>query len=137
MRRTDAFIDTNVALYLATSEPSKAAKAEALIEAGGVISVQVLTEFADVTHRKYKGAWPAIRQQLAALRGNLEVLPVTSETHDLGLVIAERYRFRVYDAQLIAAALQAGCTTFWSEDLHNGQVIENQLTIRNPFLAPQ
>ena len=133
MRRTDAFIDTNVALYLSSSEVSKAARAEALIEGGGTISAQVLTEFTDVMRRKFKAPWPAIRELLAVLRRTLEVQPVTLETHELGIGLAERYRIRVYDAQLIAAALLAGCSTFWSEDLQHGQVIEGTLTIRNPF----
>ncbi|HEX6860656.1 MAG TPA: PIN domain-containing protein [Caulobacteraceae bacterium] len=132
---SEAFIDTNVALYLVGGEPSKATMAERLIGRGGVVSVQVLTEFTDVMRRKYKASWPIVRDLLAALRANVQITPVTLETHELGLIIAERYGFRVYDAQLVAAALQAGCTTFWSEDLHDGQVIDGRLTIRNPFRA--
>ncbi len=36
-------------------------------------------------------------------------------------------------ALIVAAALLAGCTTLYPEDLRHGQVIERQLTIRNPF----
>ena len=59
--------------------------------------------------------------------------PLTEEAHDLGLMLAERYGYRVYDSIILAAALLAGCTTVYSEDLHNGQVISGSLTIRNPF----
>jgi predicted nucleic acid-binding protein len=33
---------------------------------------------------------------------------------------------------MLAAALEGSCTVFYSEDLHDGQAIDN-LTIRNPF----
>jgi predicted nucleic acid-binding protein len=53
------------------------------------------------------------------------------------LAIAEKYGYGIYDALIVSAALEAGCTTLYSEDLQDGQVIERkserQLTIRNPF----
>ena len=41
--------------------------------------------------------------------------------------------FVLYDALIVAAALEAGCTRLYSEDLQHGQQIEG-LTIENPFL---
>lgn len=133
MNGIEAFFDTNVLIYLATPDPEKAGRTEALVRRGGVISIQVLDEFASVASRKYKAPWPQIHAVLTALKDALEVRPVTLETHELGLRVAERYRFSVYDSMLIAAALLAGCRTFYSEDMHDGQVIEGRLTIRNPF----
>jgi predicted nucleic acid-binding protein len=46
--------------------------------------------------------------------------------------LAERYQLGVYDGMIVAAALVAGCTTLYSEDMHDGLVID-QLTIRNPY----
>jgi len=60
-------------------------------------------------------------------------LPITVETHESALRIAARHDYNIYDALVIAAALEAGCTTLYSEDLHDGQTIDGQLTIRNPF----
>jgi predicted nucleic acid-binding protein len=53
--------------------------------------------------------------------------------HDTGLALAERYGISIYDAMIVAAALRADCDTLWSEDMHNGLVIENRLRILNPF----
>jgi predicted nucleic acid-binding protein len=39
----------------------------------------------------------------------------------------------VYDAMIVSSALLAGCRTLYSEALHDGQVFEKQLTVRNPF----
>lgn len=135
MSGTEAFFDTNVLLYLVSPDGTKAGLADAAIRRGGIISVQVLNEFAYVAMRKFHAPWPVIHELLAAIRSKLEVEDVTLEIHGLGLRIAERYRFRVYDSLLLAAALIGGCKTFYSEDLQHGQVIENTLTIRNPFLA--
>ena len=133
MKRTDAFLDTNVLLYLTDANTHKALRAEELLRGGGVISVHVLDEFANVASRKMRVPWLALHDLLRAIRLNLSMTPTGLHTHELGLHLAERYRFGVYDSMLLAAALQAGCTTFYSEDLHEGQVIEGALTIRNPF----
>lgn len=133
MKRTDAFLDTNVLLYLTDANTSKALRAEELLRDGGVISVHVLDEFANVASRKMRVPWIALHDLLQAIRLNLSMTLTGLHTHELGLHLSERYRFGVYDSMLLAAALQAGCTTFYSEDLHDGQVIEGRLTIRNPF----
>jgi predicted nucleic acid-binding protein len=41
------FFDTNILVYLASADSTKADRAEAAIAAGGAISVQVLNEFAN------------------------------------------------------------------------------------------
>ena len=52
-----SFIDTNVLVYTAASDPVKADRAEAVIGQGGAISVQVLNELANVARRKMKMSW--------------------------------------------------------------------------------
>lgn len=54
--------------------------------------------------------------------------------HEAALKIAERHGYNIDDALVVSAALEAGCTTLYSEDLRVGQTIDAQLTIRNPFL---
>jgi predicted nucleic acid-binding protein len=61
-------------------------------------------------------------------------LPLTVETHDKALYLAERYGYSIFDSLIIAAALHAGARTLYSEDMQDGQTIEG-LTIRNPFQA--
>lgn len=129
---TSAFLDTNVLLYLLSGDAAKADTAEALLAKGGTISVQVLNEFAHVARRKFRAHWTTVVDSLAALKANLEVQPVTVETHNLGLQIAERYVLSVFDGQLLAAATLASCDQFYSEDMQHGQVIDG-LTITNPF----
>ena len=126
------FFDTNVLVYLYSSEPEKAARARALIAEGGTISVQVLNEFASVARRKFKIPWNEVREALTAIRANVGVVSLTVEIHEGGLAVAERYGFEFFDAMLVSAALTAGARTMYSEDMQDGQVID-RLTIRNPF----
>ena len=136
MRGTESFFDTNILLYLLSGENDKADRAEAVLAQGGTISVQVLNEFAAVAARKLGLSYVEIREVLEPVRAVCAVEPLTLKTHDLGLHLAERYGFSVYDALIVAAALLAGCRTLYTEDLQDGQSIEGRLTVRNPFAPP-
>lgn len=131
----DSFLDTNVLLYAAGSDSGKAQRAEALIGAGGVISVQVLNELTNVARRKMRLDWAEIHDLLDTLRGLLNVVAVTIKIHEAGLEIAERHQLSTYDAMIVAAALDAGCTTLWSEDMQHGLMVDGRLQILNPFRA--
>lgn len=127
------FFDSNILLYLPTTDVVKAERAEALLSDGGTVSIQVLDEFAAVALRKFGKTIPEIRLTLAGIRSVCSIATTDIATHEQGLDIVERYKFSIYDSMLLASALQAGCRTFYSEDLHHGQRI-GSLTIRNPFL---
>jgi predicted nucleic acid-binding protein len=127
------FFDTNVLLYLLSDDHSKADKAEELLSAGGVVSIQVLNEFAAVASRKFSMKWNEVRYCLAPFRVVLRIEPLTVDTHDKALDIAERYKVSLYDALIVAAARLAGCRRLYSEDLQHRQVFEKTLTVVNPF----
>ena len=129
----ETFFDTNILLYLLSEDAAKADRVEELIANGGVISVQVLNEFAAVASRKLGMSWSEIRGVLASIRAVCEIEPLTVETHDLGIEIAERYGFSFYDAMILASALRAGCKILYSEDLQDRQVIDRKVRIRHPF----
>jgi predicted nucleic acid-binding protein len=127
------FFDTNVLVYV-LGEDERTASAEALIAIGGVVSVQVLNELTAVARHKLGMTWNEIEEALAAIRILCpSPVPLTIETHEAGLRIAAEYQFHIYDALIAAAALECECTTLYSEDLQDGQVIDGRLTIRNPF----
>ncbi len=130
-----AFFDTNVLLYAVAENDPRSAQAEELLASGGVLSVQILNEFVSVARRKILMSWSDVTEALDAFRVLCpSPLPITMEIHEAALKIAEKHVYNIYDALVIAAALEAGCATLYSEDLHSGQMISGQLTIRNPFL---
>ena len=128
-----SFFDTNVLAYLASNDTAKADRAEAVIAAGGSISVQVLNELANVARRKMQMSWDETHALLDMLRGLLTAHPLTTEIHDTGLRLAERYGLSIYDAMIAASAVHAGCDTLWSEDMQHGLELDEGLRIVNPF----
>jgi predicted nucleic acid-binding protein len=130
----NAFFDTNVFVYAIIQDDPRSDHAEELIAKGGTVSVQVLSEFAAVARRKTKMPWIEIRLALDSIKALCpNPLPVTIDTHREALAIAERYGYKIYDALMVASALEARCAVLYSEDMQDGQVIDHRLTIRNPF----
>lgn len=133
MSAAEQFFDTNILLYLLSEDDTKANHAENALSTGGVLSVQVLNEFAAVASRKLKLSIGEIREMLLAIRSICKVVPIGEETHDLGLRLVEKHGLAVYDAMIVAAALLAGCKILVSEALQHGQIFERTLKIQNPF----
>ncbi|MGZ8153536.1 MAG: PIN domain-containing protein [Methylovulum sp.] len=134
MNKVKVFFDTNVLLYLLSADNHKADKAEILVTAGGIISVQVLNEFVSVASRKLGMSYAEIRDALAFVRAVCTIQPITLDTHDSGLTIAERFGFSFYDSMIVSSALESGCDVLYSEDMQHGQKINGQLLVSNPFL---
>jgi predicted nucleic acid-binding protein len=132
--RVEAFFDTNVLIYAVALDDPRNARAEELLASGGTISVQILNEFVSVARRKLSMPWRNVLEALDAFRVLCpSPLPITIEMHEAALKIAARHGYGIYDALVVAAALQARCTILYSEDFQNGQKIDGRLTIRNPF----
>jgi predicted nucleic acid-binding protein len=128
-----AFVDSNVLIYAFTTD-ERAGKALELLHARPVISVQGLNEFANVARRKLGMDWREVRDAVSALRTFCPtIMPLDSATHDEALRIAERYGYSIFDALVVASALQANSETLWSEDMQHGIVIDGRLQIANPF----
>lgn len=130
------FLDSSIILYAVSGDPAKADRAEAILLSGGIISVQVLNEVTDVAIRKYSLAWEKIDGILGLIRAVCQVEPLTADTYVIGRRIAEKYRLRVHDAMIIAAALNAKCDIVYTEDMHDGLVVDDRLHILDPFALP-
>jgi predicted nucleic acid-binding protein len=127
------FLDSNVLVYAFTMD-GRAAVAQALLQTRPVISVQVLNEFTSVARRKLGMDWQEVRSAISGLRVLCPtVLALDLAAHDEALRIAERHGYSIFAAQIVASALQAGSDTLWSEDMHDGMVIDGRLRISNPF----
>jgi predicted nucleic acid-binding protein len=129
-----AFFDSNVLIYAMVSGDSRRDRAQQLVAQGGVISVQVLNEFVAVARRKMRMPWEDVIDALGAIRVLFpSPVSITLDTHEAALKIAQQYRLGIYDALIVSSAIEANCSTLYSEDLQDGQVFAKELTIRNPF----
>ena len=126
------FLDSNIVLYLLSGNAAKADQAQALLEAGGVISVQVLNEVTSVCLRKLKMPWQEVDALLLAVKAACEVLPLTLASHEKAVELAKRFQLSFYDANIVACAILSGAPVLLSEDMHSGLSIQG-LVIQNPF----
>jgi predicted nucleic acid-binding protein len=128
------FLDTNVLVYAVLSDDPRCPAAERLLAAGGTISVQVLNEFAKVARGKLKWTWLDIEATLALVRSRSgRVRDISVATQEAALALARDHSLAFYDALIVAAALEAGCDTLFTEDMQHGRKF-GDLTIVNPFL---
>ena len=94
----------------------------------------MLNEFVHVARRKLRHDWPQIELALGLFRASLdEVVPITLNTHNGAVALAREHGLSFFDALIIAAAIEAGCDTLYSEDFQHGRAI-GSLVIVNPFL---
>jgi len=127
------FFDTNILIYAFAANDPRGARAEALVADGGVIGVQVLNEFTNVTRRKLLWQWEQIESALAVIHELLgQARPLTTAIHARSVVLARDHNLPFYDALIVAAALDAGCKVLCSEDLQHGQKF-GALRVDNPF----
>ena len=135
------FIDSNVFVYLFDeTDERKRGAAERIVESalqtqGAIISYQVVQETLNVVTRKLPAPMTAEGAKLFMERVLVPLWRVSpsSTLYDRALEVQHRYRYGFYDSLIVAAALDAGCTRLYSEDLQDGQRIEG-LTIENPFV---
>ena len=137
-----AFLDTNIFVYaFLASEPRKRRRAVELIESAlgsgkGCISYQVVQEFANVACKKF-----AVRMSPSDCRHFIDAAmqPMNRVASSTPLVYAaldlqSELRYSFYDCLMLAAALEAGADTLYSEDLQHWQLVRGTLRIVNPFL---
>lgn len=126
------FIDSNVVLHLLSGDAAKADLAEAMLNKGGIISVQVLNEVTSVCRRKLKMSWEEIDAVMLAVKAACDVVPLTVESHDKAVQIAKQFQLSIYDAHIYAAAILSGAKTLLSDDMQSGMKIDG-LVVKNPF----
>ena len=126
------FVDSNVILYLLSGDGAKADRAQALLQAGGVVSVQVLNEVTSVCLRKLKMPWQEVDALLLAIKAACDVLPLTVTSHEKAVELSKQFQLSFYDANIVASAILSGATVLLSEDMHSGLLVDG-LVIQNPF----
>lgn len=131
------FLDTNIIIYAySNDEPKKQEVANTILEEYGsqiLISTQVINELSNTFFRKFKLKAQAVEDVVLELNSNFSIVNFNLQTQLKAIKIKEIYQLQFYDSMILATALENGCNIIYSEDMQNGQIIENQLTILNPF----
>lgn len=128
-------VDTNVLLYfLDTSIDERRTKAAELILLHPVFNSQSLSELINVLNRRWKFPKNSIIEIISRLMKECQYVPITDQTIELAFELVKKHDFHIFDAFIVATALESGCEFLYSEDLQNGLVIDKRLTIINPFV---
>ncbi len=136
-----SFLDSNILVYLFDERNHHkhgiAANLvnKALRTGNAVISFQVVQETLNVITTKL--ATPLDSEDTSRFFESV-LLPLWKVNpgrtlYRRGLEIRYRYQFSFYDSLIVAAALEVGCGTLFTEDLQHGQEI-GRLRIANPFM---
>jgi predicted nucleic acid-binding protein len=131
--RAPDFLNTNILIYAFTDD-ERSKGAQSLLAEPFIINVQALNELANVGRRKLKMSWDEIESAIAAILALANaVVPIDEKITLEAIRLAARYNVSFYDAAMVAAALHAGCERCYSEDLHDGLVVDGRLKIIYPF----
>jgi predicted nucleic acid-binding protein len=131
------FIDTNILVYaflgndivrhdLAVKLMSEIIGAEIFV------SIQVMSEIYAALSKNGVGH-EEIAEYLSELEERMNIQPIYFDTVKKCLSLKKNYLYSYWDSLILASSLESGCTVVYSEDMQHGQVIEQTLTITNPF----
>ena len=130
------FLDTNILIYLySESEANKRQVAYRILDNHYcVTNLQALNEASNTWFRKYSWESSKIHSHL----DNIElvcdiILPISRATINMALSIKDRYGYSYYDCIMLSSALESNCSIIFTEDMNNGQIISDRLTVINPF----
>lgn len=132
---TAVFADTNIVVYAYADEPLKSSVAEAIVRATPVLSTQVISEFLNVARIKMGLDLPTRHQIAENLLHACTVVSLDVQVVAQAMAVEATYQVSYWDALVISAALAGGCDTLYSEDMQDGQVFENRLTVKNAFVT--
>lgn len=96
-------------------------------------SAQVFNEVANVLQKKFKFTETDTLKILQKIDELTHCIPLTKDLSFKALELKARYQLSWFDSLIVAAALEVKCNILYTEDLHDGLVIEQTLTVRNPF----
>jgi predicted nucleic acid-binding protein len=127
------FVDANVLVYLVSDDERRLVAIE-IMKRHPETGVQAVNEMINVMRRKMQTSQQDQNNASLVVRSACNhIHPLVIEDHVRALDLVTRHKFSWWDGVLIATALRAGASRFFSEDQHDGLLVDNQMTIINPF----
>ena len=130
-------IDTNLWVYLYAKDPrEKSLQVRKLINQNfesTIVTTQILGELFNVLNRKKIVELEEAKQIISEIASYFSIIPIETPHVFQALEIHSRYNYSYWDSLIIATALLTDCQFLYSEDMQNKQVIDNCVTIINPF----
>ncbi len=129
-------IDTNILIYLIdNTDTDKHQIAKLLVVENPTVSVQVISEFLNVTKRLIKAPKLTIINKCTEWLAFTTIQTVDLVTLKKASSLIKKYNFQIFDAIIVAAALEAKCHILYTEDMQHNLLVNKQLRILNPFVS--
>ena len=128
------FVDSNIFVYILSDDQRFREKALNILDSNPVISVQVVNENVMACVKKLKMSRADAFEHGRRLMSNCAVTSLNESAVHHAFSISTKYNYSFWDSLILASALENNCTIIYSEDMQHQQIIENSLTIINPFL---
>ena len=130
-----SFLDSNIVVYAFDKRnTTKQEKAFDLLRAKPSISSQIIIESYNVCSRKLKMPSVICDENVLTLTDLCFVKPITESIVSSAIDLKNKYHFSFLDSMVVATAMASNCNILYSEDMQHNQIIENSLTIINPFV---
>ncbi len=134
MTDPNVFIDSNIIVYLIDNRSKeKTNKVQDLLLPHFFISTQVVAENVNVCLKKLKLSKETSFEFAKKLMRRFKMLSITQEILLSSYEISIKYQLSSWDSIIVSTALINQCSIIYSEDMQDGLVIEQKLTIKNPF----
>ena len=133
---TSCFVDTNIWLYafIESDDPAKSAAARGLIaEIEPIVSTQVVNEVCVNLLRRAAFSEDQIGRLISSFYQRYVVVELGQPVMMVASRLRSRYSLSFWDSMIVAAALQAGASVLYSEDMQHGWQLEEQLRVLDPF----
>ena len=129
------FLDTNVFVYTQSKgdQDKRNIALNAIEKYECYTSTQVFNEVSNVMIKKLKMPISEVKQVITAINDRCTASIITHETLQKALDLKDVYGYSYYDSLILAAAVLGDCDYVFSEDLQDGQTIENKIKIVNIF----
>ena len=129
-------LDSNVWFYafVDSQDLAKHLIAKDLIAGQGVlVAQQTIGEVCNSLLRKTRLGESELRSIVRSFYRHYQPIPLEEDDYLLASELRQKHKFSHWDSLLVAVAVRSGATRLYSEDMHNGLVVEGTTTIRNPF----
>ena len=132
---TKIALDTNILIYNHfLTDHEKRTIAHKLLACNPVVSTQVVSEYLNVMKRLLVVPKVEILDLCSQWMNECSIHSVERSTVSIAKRLVQHYDFQIFDAIIVASALEANCQILYSEDMHHNMKINGQLTIINPFV---
>jgi len=131
----NVFIDSNICVYaFDKTDRLRQQKAFEIISMFPFTSSQVIIETYNACYRKLKLPSEVCEETAEFLCDITQVTEITAEVIKNAISLKKKYLLSFLDACIVASAFHANCDILYSEDMQHNLIIENKVTIINPFI---